>query len=1061
MTFRGRILAITDAPFAHTGYGNQADKVLTEFVRRGWEVYQFACNYFPTKEECEKTPIVDHKGIKVILLPKASTNGEIYPSKELVKKWYDELKPDIVWSLNDFYRVDPYLSLGQEFIDRWVHWLPIDNDMPDEMWSKRQQNMKFLVYLTDFGLQLDGNRVGDIHYKSRIYHAVPVETFYPMPNKYKIKEKHGMHNLFVVLTVGRHQPRKMIYHSARAACKFLQTNEQSIWICKADPNDSAMFSEPESERDLIKLVKSYGVEDRVMFIPHSLPDSEMRDLYNTADVFLSLTGGEGFNIPLVEAMMCGVPVIATDSTTAPELTNNWQFGYPVKVECKKQVKAFSTYYDQASISEAIQRLKITFDDWRFNSNKNNNMMGGMASEYHRHFCSASKIGDEWEEVFQRIIRYNNKVLWHSHFGRGVGFSTHSEYMITALDKLGYDIYCNDRDCKQSSVLDSKIRSLCDKYEHSNIDFTNYPQVICWQADVYNDIKGKYRIGMSIMESTKYQQHYVNIMNKLDYNFTTCEFVRKSQIEAGVTIPIKIIPPYIDGNIYHYTDRDHKGKPFTFLHVGVAQPRKNTVFMIEGYCKTFSDDGRTKLIVKSNNGGTVDILKAQFAHRKDIEFIYTNEKPLTTQQMVDLYASADCYVNMSHGEGIGMPDLEALATGIPVIGSNWDGRGTFLDENVGWMVKIDKYVKSYDFAGAEDSGVWADYDMNDYCRILKYAFDHPEEVIYKGKKGAERVKNKFTADISAKSMDDLFMEIYVDRKTGNKIDKIAEHMRTPLKPKPINPTDRILIDIPTKDRAYSLARLLYTLKHQTIKNFDITIGDDTTKGYIYDQPEFMRELMDIQSLGIRVSIQSGHGRNQAFAHNQALNMALNYGYALVFRVDDDIALEPNHLELLFNEFIKDTECKYAAMGGIICEAGMSPEQQEAPSDWMDRIEFAGRIEESTSVPQIFKYPPNVESRDDIQLLYSSYMYRPELVANVGGFPGELSKVAFREETVPIYELYLQGYKLKIVAKAYALHLHEQKGGCRSVEYTNPNTMYSADEIKFRNKVAELKKKYGVK
>lgn len=1057
--YRGKILAITDAPFAHTGYGNQADKVLSELVKRGWEVYQFGCNYFPSPEECKNTPVVDHKGIKVILLPRASTNGEIYPSKELVKKYYDELKPDIVWSLNDFYRVAPYLELGQEFVDKWVHWLPIDNDMPDEHWSNIQKQMKFLVYLTDFGLQLDGGRVGDIHYKSRIYHAVPVETFYPLPNKYEVKQKHGMHNKFVILTVGRHQPRKMIYHSAKAACKFLQNNNDSIWICKADPNDSAMFSEPESERDLIKIVKNYGVEDKVMFIPNSLPDEQMRDLYNTADVFLSLTGGEGFNIPLVEAMMCGVPVIATDSTTAPELTCDWKFGYPVKVECKKPVKAFSTYYDQASISEAVERIKTSFDDWFNNKNIMNNIKGGTASEYHRHFCSAAKIGDEWEEVFQRVIRYNNKVLWHSHFGRGVGFSTHSEYMISALDRMGYDIYCNDRDCKQSPILDDKIRVLCDKYDNTKIDFNNYPQFICWQADVYSDIKGKYRIGMSIMESTKYQQHYVDIMNKLNYNFTTCEFVRKSQIEAGVKIPIKIIPPYVDTSIYSYIERDHKDKPFTFLHIGVIQPRKNTVFMIDGYCNTFDNDGRTRLIIKSNNGGIIDYIKERYAHRNDIEFIYTNNTPLTNQEMRELYASADCYVNMSHGEGIGLPDLEAIATGIPVIGSNWDGRGTFLDENVGWMVKIDKYVKSYDFPGAEDSGVWAEYNTNDYHRILKYAFEHPEEVAFKGKRGSERVKDKFTSDIAAKSMDDLLMSIYQDKKNDINIDKIAEHVQTPLKPKIIKSNDRILVDIPTKDRAYSLARLLFTLKKQTIKNFDIIIGDDTTKGYLYDQPEFMRELAEIQGLGIRVSIHSGHGRNQAFAHNSALNHALNYGYSLVFRVDDDIALEPNHLELLFNEFVKDTECKYAAMGGIICEAGMSPEQQQAPNDWMKRIEFAGRIEESTSVPQIFKYPPNIEFRDDIQLLYSSYMYRPELVANVGGFPGELSKVAFREETMPIYELYLQGYKLKIVAKAYALHLHERTGGCRSVEYSDPASMYNADEVKFRAKVVELKAKYN--
>jgi glycosyltransferase involved in cell wall biosynthesis len=42
-------------------------------------------------------------------------------------------------------------------------------------------------------------------------------------------------------------------------------------------------------------------------------------LYNGMDCFLSLGGMEGFNLPLIEAMACGVPVIASNCTTHPEL----------------------------------------------------------------------------------------------------------------------------------------------------------------------------------------------------------------------------------------------------------------------------------------------------------------------------------------------------------------------------------------------------------------------------------------------------------------------------------------------------------------------------------------------------------------------------------------------------------------------------------------------------------------------------------------------------------------------------------------------------------------------
>ena len=48
-------------------------------------------------------------------------------------------------------------------------------------------------------------------------------------------------------------------------------------------------------------------------------EEEMAHLYNCMDVFVLPTGGEGFGIPTLEAMSCGVPICVTNYTTAHEL----------------------------------------------------------------------------------------------------------------------------------------------------------------------------------------------------------------------------------------------------------------------------------------------------------------------------------------------------------------------------------------------------------------------------------------------------------------------------------------------------------------------------------------------------------------------------------------------------------------------------------------------------------------------------------------------------------------------------------------------------------------------
>ncbi len=368
----------------------------------------------------------------------------------------------------------------------------------------------------------------------------------------------------------------------------------------------------------------------------------------------------------------------------------------------------------------------------------------------------------------RQIRWDNKILWSCAFGMGVGFSNTSETMIPELEALGYDIYVDDWFGATSPVISEHLRELYYKYQNvkDKIDFTEYPHVVNFIMESFWQAKGKYKIGGCFVESTKLKEKYVEIVNNMDYLFTSCDYNRQIEIKSGVTKPIFIVPPYTDNNTYHYMERNHQDRPYTFLHVGVIQERKNTHELLECYMNAFPDDGKTKLIVKSNHFGGVEYSKNLTKGRNDVEYIYTNEKPLSTQEMVDLYASADCYINLSHGEGTGMPEVEAMATGLPVITSNWDARKTFIDESVGWMIKVAYLDKAYKQLADEDCGEWAQYDLNNVVDLMRTAYNNPAEAKHRGLNGAERIKYKFSAKKAAQGFDAIFMDIYNKKRNNN-------------------------------------------------------------------------------------------------------------------------------------------------------------------------------------------------------------------------------------------------------------------------------------------------------
>ena len=84
----------------------------------------------------------------------------------------------------------------------------------------------------------------------------------------------------------------------------------------------------------------------------AVPYSDMPKVYQDADILLFPTVREGFGLAAAEAMACGLPVVATNCSSLPELIDNGKGGFLCPVG---DVEAFAEKINLLADSPKLRR----------------------------------------------------------------------------------------------------------------------------------------------------------------------------------------------------------------------------------------------------------------------------------------------------------------------------------------------------------------------------------------------------------------------------------------------------------------------------------------------------------------------------------------------------------------------------------------------------------------------------------------------------------------------------------------------------------------------------------
>lgn len=159
-------------------------------------------------------------------------------------------------------------------------------------------------------------------YKIRIIpHGVDINIFKPMETKKPDVFTFG----FCGGWAQGEKDRKGLDIAIRAFLTEFKPNEKARFFAKINPAYGGIH--PMMELNRLGLL-----DKRVVVNMDNVLDMQMAQMYNLLDVFVSPTKADAFNMPVLEAMACGVPAITTDFGGMSDYINNGKNGYLVNGE---------------------------------------------------------------------------------------------------------------------------------------------------------------------------------------------------------------------------------------------------------------------------------------------------------------------------------------------------------------------------------------------------------------------------------------------------------------------------------------------------------------------------------------------------------------------------------------------------------------------------------------------------------------------------------------------------------------------------------------------------------